>query len=123
MSALEEQILKTVRTLARVNPLTPEVIMNCSNIKLLSAWNQTRTLKGILEAAKAFHAQGQFGKLRSALLIGTTLFDAEFLIHAERAGVLLGNDTSSQKFHRFYADLSVETANVNDRTGKSFAIA
>jgi hypothetical protein len=110
MNMLEAQVLKATRTLARINPLTPAIVTDCGDVKLLAAWSQKRTIKAIVAAANSFRIERQFGKLRSALLLGVTLFDDEFLVQAERAGVLLGDSMLDKGFTRVYDELAHETA-------------
>lgn len=113
MATLEEEVLEIVRSLARVNPLTPEAIAKSKDVRRLSTWSWNLTLKAILQAAKNLHMRGQFGKLRAALLIGTTLFGDPFLLQVERAGIFLGDRAQEESFGRFLNQLTVETANTS----------
>jgi hypothetical protein len=110
MAELEKKILEACRDLSRVKPLTPEVIANNKDVRQLSGFNPKRTLKAIAVAARSFRNRGQLGKLRAALLIGTTLFGDQFLLHVERAGTLLGNNTTERDFGKFFNELAAEIA-------------
>ena len=90
MAELEQQIRKIVRSLARENPLTPEDIAKREDVHGLSTWSRKHVLRAIVQATKDLRARGQLGKLRAALLIGTTLLGDSFLTSAQRAGTLLG---------------------------------
>jgi hypothetical protein len=79
MAPLQEDVLRAARRLARINPLTPEVIANSEDVSVLQASNRKRTLKAMVHAANGFRDHGNFGRLRSTLLMGTTLLGDEFL--------------------------------------------
>jgi hypothetical protein len=118
MAELEERVLKIVRNLARVYPLTPEAIRNNSDITALSAWSPKRIRKSIFQAAKVIRARRQFGKLRAALLIGTTSFGDQFLVPTERTGILLADRPEDASFSKFLTELFDETINSDDPAWK-----
>ena len=101
MAALEERILEAARSLSRINPLTPEAIGHNKDVSHLSAWSQVRKLKAVVEAARVFRVRHQFGKLRAAVLMGTTLLGDRFLVQAERAGILLAESAQGEEFSEF----------------------
>jgi hypothetical protein len=111
MAALHEDVLRAARRLARINPLTPEVIANSEDVSLLRASNRKRTLKAMVHAANGFRDHGNFGRLRSTLLMGTTLLGDEFLLEVERAGTLLADIRSTRSFGKFLNGLAAEIAN------------
>src|SRR2546427_3141766 len=113
MAELEQQIRKIVRSLARENPLTPEDIAKREDVHGLSTWSRKHVLRAIVQATKDLRARGQLGKLRAALLIGTTLLGDSFLTSAQRAGTLLGDVARKESFGRFLDELTAETAAVS----------
>jgi hypothetical protein len=111
MAPLQEDVLRAARRLARINPLTPEVITNSEDVSVLQTSNRKRTLKAMVHAADGFRDHGNFGRLRSTLLMGTTLLGDEFLFQVESAGTLLADIRSTQSFGKFLRGLAAETAN------------
>lgn len=116
MPGLPEDILRAVRTLARVNPLTPEIIAGSLAVQPLVESDRKRTLKALVSALTGFRVRGNLGKFRAALFLGVTLLGDEFLQQAERAGCLLANSVSPQPFGKFLAELATEVSNVKGPT-------
>jgi len=110
MGELEKLISQAVRSLARINLLTPEVIAHDKSIVDLSAWSSKRLLKATLHAAASYRSRGQYGRLRAAILIGVTLFGDRFLLKAERSGMLLANNATERTFTLFLNHLSIDVS-------------
>jgi hypothetical protein len=73
-----------------------------------SSSSKNRISKQLITSAKEFKADGQLGRLRAVLLMGTTLDGQDFVKRAEAAGLLLANDGSTKKFSHFLNQLSSE---------------
>jgi hypothetical protein len=109
MTAVEEQLSKLIRILARENPLTPRVIRESEITGLIARFGRKRLVRATLVAVKNLRTRRQYGKLRAALLLGVTCFGDEFLIMAEREGALLADGQSTESFRRFLEGLKKET--------------
>ena len=114
VAELPVQVLWAVRTLARVNPLTPEVIASSEEANHLSAGNPKRVLKALLDVTTSLRGRTQYGRFRAALLIGTTIFGDRFLIPAERSGLLLAAGASDKSFVQCLEQLCFETAHAQN---------
>lgn len=101
-----------VTHLARQQKLTPKLI-KAENDKVLPK-NNARLLRATVRLTNHYRLRQQFGRLRSALLYGTTVFGAEYVTKAERSRVLLSDDMPPNKFGRFLAALQAECAEISD---------
>src|SRR6266851_2524956 len=113
MDELDQRLREIVRRLARMNPLTPTVINSSEDVSALSHWSHKHVLSTLLKVAKDFRARDQLGKLRAALLVGTTVLGEKFLTRAERSGILLASGRSDAKFAQLLNQLNAETAGVS----------
>lgn len=116
MSLLEQQVLDAASSLARIEPLTPRHIETSKSVKGFSAHSKKHTMKALVKSARAFRERQHFGKLRAALLMGTTLLGDEFLVQTERSGVLLAEHTPDERFSTLLRKLHQETDNSHTST-------
>ena len=116
MPELEAVTLAAMRALARVNPLSPEVIRNRRCDLGLNTVSEKRLAKTVLKLASYFRARGNFGKLRAAVLSGITWFGEKFLRQVERAGVFLADRGPGQSpgFKSFLGEIDDETRDVDE---------
>ena len=74
----------------------------------LSGWTEKQAVKTLLRIATDYRKRGQLGRVRAALLLGTTLFGTSFTTKAERTGVLLCDETRPDKVRRFLIHFAIE---------------
>lgn len=97
--------------LAPQSPLNVMVVEEKLQNIDLSEWTEKQLLKGSVGITRKYRLRGQFGRLRAAVLVGTTICGAAFITQVERAQVLLDEDVWSKKFTSFLESLRSEVSN------------
>src|SRR5579864_743163 len=100
--------------LARHEPLNPNYIREQTEGSEFLSWSTARLMKLLLEGTRNYRNRGQLGRLRAALLTGTTILGRSFITRAERQGLLLTNDMPLSSFRQFLTDLSAEVKLTDD---------
>lgn len=100
--------------LARHEPLTPDSIREQMETSGFLGLNAASLMKVILEHSRDYRNRGQMGRLRAALLTGTTIIGSTFITKAERQGLLLTDDMPVSAFGQFLIDLHAEVKLTND---------
>jgi hypothetical protein len=100
--------------LARHEPLNPNYIREQMDRSGFLSWSTASLTKLVLECSRDHRDRGQLGRLRAALLAGTTILGRSFITKAERQGLLLTDDMAVSSFGRFLADLSAEVKLTDD---------
>jgi hypothetical protein len=108
LEEFERGFASAATTLAHEDPITLSSVKLKLRLFDTSDPTRTRALKAALKVTRGYHDRGQLGRLRAALLIGTTIFGANFVVKAERARILLSDSTHSDKFHQFLEHLAAE---------------
>src|SRR5579885_2259078 len=99
VEALERCLVEITTDLARENPITLESVQSKLHLHRLGG-KEKQLLKTTLRVTTDYRKRGQFGRVRAAMLLGTTMFGTSFITKAERAGVLLCDEARSAKFHQ-----------------------
>lgn len=94
--------------LARQEPLSPNYIREQMESSGFLVGNTASLMKLVLEHSKNYRNRGQLGRLRAALLSGTTILGSAFITKAERGGLLLTDDMPRSFFGQFLRDLAAE---------------
>src|SRR5271166_4003889 len=97
-----------ISELAKQGLLNPDFIRSQARAAGLSSWGMRRLTKTTIELAKDFRLRGQLGRLRAALLLGTSVVGEPFVTALERNGILLSDDQTIEKFGRFLEGLRTE---------------
>jgi hypothetical protein len=113
-SPSESRFPDFISSLARNNSLTPDFIRSLAKAAGFSNWSEKRLIKATVQLAKEFRLRGQLGRLRAAVLFGTSLVGDSFVTAIERAGILLADDHTIETFGRFLEGLRTEIDDVND---------
>jgi hypothetical protein len=103
-------------SLASNNPLTSTAVDERLRLIDLSGRTEKQLLKGVLRVTLNYRNRGQLGRLRAAILLGTTICGSIFITEIERSQVFLGPETLSKKFASFLSSLrseTIESANRN----------
>jgi hypothetical protein len=100
--------------LARQDPLTPNYIREQMHENGFLAWSTTALMKQLLESSRDHRKKNQLGRLRAALLTGTTVLGPSFITRAERQGLLLTDDMPLSSFGQFLDNLYAEINLIND---------
>ncbi len=95
-------------SLAREDSIAPEQIGVQLRANSLSVWTEKQILKASVKVTKKYRLREQFGRLRAALLVGTTTCGRDFVTKAERAGALLSDEMPAPKFDTFLTNLRSE---------------
>lgn len=114
---LESILVGVTTTLAREDPILRTTVKR-SFRGSVTGWTEKQVSKAILKLLTTYHARGQFGRLRSALLLGTTAFGLGFVTKAERTGVMLADSAASSSFRRFLTHLIEEVELSDDAAWK-----
>ncbi len=113
MTADPEPLARTLdeiaSVVARQNPITLPIVAAELKAVNLSGWTEKQILRTMRKAIVEYHRRGQLGRLRAALLVGTTFLGHLFVIKAERAGVFLSPKVPSPKFDKFLTTLRSES--------------
>jgi hypothetical protein len=105
---IERYFVEITTGLARENPITLQSVQSKLPSRTLGSPTEKQLLKAALRVTTDYSKRGQFGRVRAALLLGTTMLGISFITRIERTGVLLCDEASSVKFHQFLAQLSIE---------------
>ena len=115
MTVVDGELVKVVSQLAK-HPVLNHALIKSSIPEPVSNWPEKRTTKELLQLASSFRTNGQFGRLRTSLLVGLSLLGEAFLTAFERRGLLLSDDQTAHKFTEFLALLREEVEMESDAT-------
>ena len=105
-----------VAELARHDVLSSQLIADAAQKAGFNLLSRKRQAKALLQLGIEHKIHGRFGRLRSAILVGVTLLQQEFLTNAERDGLFLSDGVPLGKFGDFLRGLILETGHLTDES-------
>jgi hypothetical protein len=102
--SLVEILGRVVTRLAKQQSFTIAMARTGLEQQNLTTWGQKRIIEALLKISGGFRVKGNYGRLRTAILVGFAYKGTDFLTPLERTGVLLSDGHPPMKFGAFLDD-------------------